>query len=168
MIEKLVDYTILHHQHQQNMSVKPSSNQEGESSNDSTFPSLVIGNGTCQHIIQPQSQGRKAEKCGRHCTFRLQVYCVVHIEGRVSTKNRLQVFVYGQPQDGQYLTVDKHIIIDENYVICGALIGVEAKSADRVQAEKKVVPSEIPQEDLDWCAEMGLVYQNLVKSAGKR
>ena len=167
MIEKLVDYTILHHQHQQNMSVKPSSNQEGESSNDSTFPSLVIGNGTCQHIIQPQSQGRKAEKCGRHCTFRLQVYCVVHIEGRVSTKNRLQVFVYGQPQDGQYLTVDKHIIIDENYMIYGVAVGAKREN-DIVTAEDIRPSYEMSLEELDWCVEMGLLQPILVKSAGKR
>ena len=178
-----------------------SSNQEGESSNDSKFPSLVIGDGTCQSIM---SRGpKKGKKCGEHCAH-LQSYCLLHVSvwrvgdgtcqhsmkigpkkgerggepcmhlssrcifhGRSERRgrpidNRLSVLVYGD----QYLTVNKHIIIDHDYRIWGVAVGVKREN-NIVTAEDEIPPYEMTPEDLNWGIALGLLRPILMKSAGK-
>ena len=136
------------------------SNQEGESSNGSTFPTLVIGDGTCQSVLMRGP--RKGDKCGK-CCVSLSTYCRTHISRHVTDKDRLPVLVYGD----QYLVVDKHIIIDKNYEIYGVATGVKTENKI-VTVEDVKHPYEMTLDDIDWCIEMGLIQPILVKSARKR
>ncbi len=132
---------------------------------DAMLPTLVLNDDArCQSVI---TRGyKKGEICGRD-TSNTDVYCVTHrrVIYNEPSKERLPALIINK---NRFLIPVKNIIIDNDFVICGMAVEVDFKKTIAPIIVSEAPPSEIPQDVLDWCHEMGLRYYTIVKSAAKR